>query len=744
MPNSLLSRILTAHALACVAAFVAIALPASVAAQSTRAASASTSRLIVKLRDGGSLAAQSAAATGVARFATDAAVAGVALTPVREMTMGAHVMALARPHSRAEVEAVVARLARHPDVEFVEPDFRRHAYRTANDSFVWAQQYLGSVVGGINAFAAWDVTTGTSGVIVAVVDTGYVSHADLAGRVLPGYDFISDLKISNDGNGRDADASDPGDWVDAADLSNPEFSDCEVSDSSWHGTSVAGVIAANSDNTMWLAGINWAAKILPVRVLGKCGGWDSDIIDGVAWAAGLAVPGVPANPFPAQVINLSLGGPGTCLPAYRDVFRAALARGITRAIVAAAGNQGADVADSVPASCSDVIAVAATTRAGSLASYSDFGAGVALSAPGGSAADAGDGIALLFNHGKTVPDIDAWAEGAGTSYSAPMVSAVASLMLGIAPNLGAAQLRSMLTSTATPFPPGSDCDTVRCGAGIVNAQAAVVAAQSVAPPANYQGLWWNAPANSESGWGINFAHQGDTIFASWFTYDVNGRGWWLVMTAKKDAAGAYSGTLYQTHGTPFYAFNPGTQTKSEVGWGSLAFTDANNGTFTYTINGIPQTKNITRQVFGAQPVCIYGGQPDLALATNYQDLWWNAPANSESGWGVNFSHQGNLIFLTWFTYDIDGSPMWLVATTQQTLNPAVFTGTLFRTSGPRFDAFDPARVTKTAVGSATLTFADGNDATFDYLVQVAGMLQPAPGRKTVTREVLVAPGTACQ
>ena len=599
-------------------------------------------------------------------------------------------------------------------------------------------------MGGINAFAAWDVTTGSPGVIVAVVDTGYLPHADLAGRILPGYDFISDLKVANDGNGRDADATDPGDWIDASDQSDPEFGDCDIERSSWHGTSVAGIIAANSDNSVWIAGINWGARILPVRVLGKCGGFDSDIIDGIAWAAGLAVPGAPGNPYPAQVINLSLGGPGGCDPVYRAVFDAALARGVTRAIVVAAGNDAADVAGSAPASCSEVIAVAATTGTGFLASYSDFGTGITLSAPGGSASDEGDNIAVLFNHGKTVAEFDAWAQGAGTSFAAPMVSAVASLMLGIAPNLSAAQLRSLLSSTATPFPPGSDCNVLRCGAGIVNAQAAVVAALAVAPAVNYQGLWWNAPANSESGWGINFAHQGDTIFASWFTYDVGGRGWWLVMTAQKSGPGTYSGTLYQTHGSPFYAFNPATVTNSAVGTGTLTFADANNGAFTYTVNGTTQTKNITRQVFGAQPVCAFGGQPNLALASNYQDLWWNAPSNSESGWGVNFSHQGNVVFLTWFTYDVDGSPMWLVATATQTTNPAVFTGTLYRTSGPRFDAFNPALVTNTPVGSATLTFGNGNSAAFAYTVQVAGMPQPAVQTKTITREIFAAPGTACQ
>ena len=740
----LLLRMVNAHALACLAAIFAMTLPpCAAAAQPAKAGT--TSRLIVKLRDSGpSVQAQSMATTRLARFATDAAVLGVALTPLRTMTIGAHVMALERPHSRAEIDAVVVRLARHPDVEFVQPDLRRHAFRTPNDSLLWAQAYLGSVVGGINAFAAWDLTTGSPGVVVAVVDTGYLPHADLAGRILPGYDFISDPKAANDGNGRDADASDPGDWFDPTDAMDPQFGDCDIEPSSWHGTSVSGIIAANSDNTTWLAGIDWAARILPVRVLGKCGGWDSDIIDGVAWAAGLNVPGAPANPFPAQVINLSLGGPGGCLPGYQSVVNAALAHGVTRAIVAAAGNAGGDVADMAPASCSGVIAVAATTGDGFLASYSDFGAGVALSAPGGSASGAGDSIAVLFNHGRTVPDIDAWAQGAGTSLSAPMVSAVASLVLGVAPNLGVAQLRALLTSTATPFPPGSNCDTFTCGAGIVNSRAAVAAAQSVAPPANYQGLWWNAPANSESGWGINFAHQGDTIFASWFTYDVGGRGWWLVMTAQKTGAATYSGTLYQTHGSPFYAFNPATVTNSQVGIGTLTFADVNNGTFTYTVNGTTQTKNITRQVFGAQPVCTFGGQPNLSLATNYQDLWWNAPSNSESGWGVNFSHQGNVVFLTWFTYDLDGSPMWLVATATRTINPGVFTGTLYRTSGARFDAFNPALVTNVAVGSTTITVTDGNHATFDYTVQVAGMPQPVSQRKSITREIFAAPGTACQ
>jgi hypothetical protein len=380
-----------------------------------------------------------------------------------------------------------------------------------------------------------------------------------------------------------------------------------------------------------------------------------------------------------------------------------------------------------------------------LASYSNYGAGITLSAPGGDAPVSSDGIEVLFNHGKTIPDGDGIAAGAGTSFSAPMVSGVASLMLGIAPTLDASHLRALLVASATPFPPGSNCDTSRCGAGIVNAQAAVVMAQGGAPAPNYQGLWWNSPAGSESGWGINFAHQGDTIFASWFTYDVSGHGWWLVMTAQKTGS-VYTGTLYQTHGPPFNAvpFDPHAVTTTPVGTGILAFADANNGTFMYTVNGTTQTKTITRQVFGAQPTCVWGAQPNLALARNYQDLWWNAPAASESGWGVNFSHQGSTIFLTWFTYDLSGSPLWLVATLTQTTNPALFTGTLIRTSGPRFDAFDSAQVVNEPVGSATLTFADGNNASFAYTVMIPPLPGPVSQIKTITREIFAPPGTVCQ
>ena len=273
-----------------------------------------------------------------------------------------------------------------------------------------------------------------------------------------------------------------------------------------------------------------------------------------------------------------------------------------------------------------------------------------------------------------------------------------------------------------------------------------VSASVSAAVGNYQGLWWAAPAASESGWGLNLAHQGDTLFASWFTYDAGGKGWWLVMTANKTAPNTYSGKLYTTRGPAFNAvpWDPIAVVATEAGTGTLTFTDANNGTFNYVIGATNQTKSLTREAFGPLPTCTWGGGTGLAAATNYQDLWWKNPAASESGWGVNLNHQGDTIFATWFTYDLGGAPLWLVATATKT-GPNVFSGDLLQTTGPAYNVmpFDASKVASTKVGTVTFTFADGNNASFDYSVQLAGMMTPAAQSKAITRELFAAPGTAC-
>jgi len=262
---------------------------------------------------------------------------------------------------------------------------------------------------------------------------------------------------------------------------------------------------------------------------------------------------------------------------------------------------------------------------------------------------------------------------------------------------------------------------------------------------NYQGVWWVAPANSEAGWGINFAHQGNTIFATWFSYDLppGGQNTWLVMTAVQTTPNTYYGTLYSTKGPPLSAvpFNPADVTVTAVGNGTLTFSDANNGIFSYNIGGLVRNKAITREVFGPLPSCApAASSASLTAATNYQDLWWAAPPGSESGWGINLNHEGDTIFATWFTYGEGGGPMWLVVTAVKT-GVGVYTGTLYRTTGPPFFSvpFNPAEVVPTAVGMATFTFADGNDATFAYTVN--GLVQQ---QKKITREVFSGAGTVCQ
>ena len=421
----------------------------------------STDRLIVRLREPETGVAAASASSRLDRVAGRM---GARLQRLRGMSGNAHVVQLSRLHSRAEAAALARQLALDPEVQYAEPDLRMLPLRIPNDPSYAQQWHYFEAIGGINLPAAWDRTIGSAAITVAVIDTGSTAHPELDGRRVAGYDFIGNTTMSQDGDGRDADASDAGDYG------------CNGGgNSSWHGTHVAGTIGAASDNGSGVAGVNWTSKIQPVRVLGRCGGYTSDIADGMRWAAGIAVAGVPANATPARVLNLSLGGSGACGATFQNAINDVVARGTV--VVVAAGNSNVDVSGATPANCTGVIAVAATTRSGGRAGYSNFGQNVALSAPGSS-------ILSTLNTGSTTPGAPGYATYSGTSMATPHVAGVVSLMLSINPAMTPAQVLTALRSSARTFlsGTGSDCTTALCGAGIVDAAAALAIAVPPAPP----------------------------------------------------------------------------------------------------------------------------------------------------------------------------------------------------------------------------------------------------------------------
>ncbi len=408
---------------------------------------------------------------------------------------------------------LAARLSAQSDVEYAEVDERMRAFAAPNDpryltspSPAAGQWYLrapnATLVSAVNAEAAWDITTGRSAVVVAVLDTGVrFDHPDLIGKLLRGYDFITDARNANDGDGRDSDPSDPGDWVTAADVGVvPGCTNEDIGDSIWHGTQTAGLIGAATNNGVGMASMGRDVMILPVRVLGKCGGLSSDIQAAMLWAAGLPLPGVPDNPNRAKVINLSLGSASTtCSPIYQETVNAVLAAGVV--VVAAAGNEGLAVGS--PANCTGVIGVAGVRHSGTKVGYSNLGDKAAISAPAGNCFSSGACLYPLLttsNTGSQGPVANTYTDGIndltlGTSFSAPLVSGTAALMISANPSLTPAQVLTALKNTARTFPatgaaPGVRacttptstaqnsecyCTTSTCGAGMLDAGAAVAA-----------------------------------------------------------------------------------------------------------------------------------------------------------------------------------------------------------------------------------------------------------------------------
>lgn len=457
-------------------------------------------QLIIQYHDNGQSGDRQAGAAGTAapsagsRVARSAALAEVSgLRYLRSVSPRLHVVRLDQALPADQAQALLQRLRADPAVLSVAVDRRvRRASVPTDPYFVgpsaryqWHLQNSSSVPGGINARAAWAGSTGT-GVVVAVLDGGYRPHADLVGNLardgrdnVIGYDFILDLWTANDGGARDADALDPGDWVPRSEQGLCADGDPQ---SSWHGTHVAGLLGAKA-NGLDGVGVAFGAHVLPVRVLGRCGGYESDVLMAARWAAGLAVDGIAVNPRPARVINLSLAVDGSCASGAQEVVDEIRHAGVS--IVAAAGN-GSDTSIGSPANCKGVVAVTAHTREGDSADYANVGPGVSISAPGG---DAAQPIFSTLNTGSEGPDAspggDTWGGMYGSSMATPMVSGVLALMAAVRPDLSMASLEGLLRDTARGFPDGGYClrnpDGLApgfCGTGLLDAGAAVMAAQA--------------------------------------------------------------------------------------------------------------------------------------------------------------------------------------------------------------------------------------------------------------------------
>jgi serine protease len=421
-------------------------------------------------------------AEGVRTAAAGLEAAGTPLAWVRDLALpGAALYRAAVAPAGLALQAsdptwdLVRALRARPDVVDAHPNYVLQPFRVPNDPDYALQWNLPA----IGMEEAWGITTGDEGVIVAVLDTGILAdpadpartHPDLRSQVVPGYDFVSVVTYANDGDGRDPDPYDPGDTPGGL--------------SSYHGSHVAGTIAARSDDGVGTAGVAWRARLLPVRVLGAGGGLFSDVLDGLLWAAGRSVAGVPTNAHPARVANLSLGGLLPCGALFQAAIDEVVADGVT--VVVAAGNEATGAERSFPANCANVIAVGATDRAGDRAWYSNHGPRIDLMAPGGDTSGAlADGVYGPWRDDATGRFGHTYAEG--TSMAAPHVAGVAALMLALEPDLEPDEVRALLRLTARPLTAAA-CRSGHpealaggdCGAGLVDAAAALRALDGAAP-----------------------------------------------------------------------------------------------------------------------------------------------------------------------------------------------------------------------------------------------------------------------
>lgn len=703
---------------------------------------------------------------------------GVPVTFVRVMGGGAWVIQMSTPYTKAvATEMSKDLMSQDSDLVYVHPDYLLYTQGEPNDPFYANHQWhLHSNFGGIRLADALDHTEG-SGSIVAVVDTGYLPHVDLVDNVLPGYDFVSDLVLSGDGDGRDDDATDPGSFI----LGN----DGRVAiPSNWHGTHVAGTVAAVTNNNTGVAGVAPKANVLPVRVLGKGGaGHFSDIADGVRWAAGGSVPGVPANPNPANVINLSLGGPHDgCEPEMASAIN--YARNIKGAVVVvAAGNSGLDAQHFTPANCENVLTVAANDRIGNLSSYSNRGEMIDITAPGGlplpniidpcdpacprsekaSATDEevkgdiddyqGYGyVHSTYNSGLSVAAVDNYKGLVGTSMAAPHVAGVAALLFSLRPDFTATEVEQTIINTARVFPSDSECDTAICGAGIVNAKAAVESSLISTPNVNFNiglsGAWYE-PATSGQGLEIEIMPSDNFIFAGWYTYsnttdeplasnDV-GQRWFTLSGNYSNNASSAPLTIYSNTGGRFD--QPPVIDANAVGQATLTFQSCSSGKLDYTFTNtglsgsIPLTR-LTPDIY-CQSITTGGNSPGLiSFNTNGINAGltaaWYEPATSGQGFQIEVIPSSNQIFIPWFTYSRstnggggEGEQRWF------TISGSYVSGSrnamnlpIYQNLGGQFD--NPPITDAIQIGSANLYFHSCTSATLNYSFSDTGQSGSIP------------------
>ncbi len=457
-----------------------------------------------------------------------------------------------------QTQEAAQELRQRPGIRYVELNSRVHAHAVPDDTYYELQWHYARM----NLPAAWDITTGAKSVVVAVIDTGILRHPDLDPNVLPGIDMISDPGTAADGNGRDDDPTDPG-------------GDRPNGDSSWHGTHVAGTIAAASNNALGIAGVAWNVRILPVRVLGVGGGNDFDIVAASYWAAGGNVPGSRQNTTPAKVLNLSLGGAGEPSEMYQEVFDAVTAAGTI--VVVAAGNEDSDAAGVTPCNQDKVICVGATGMNGRITYYSNFGAPVDVMAPGGDMTvdDNGDGypdgVLSTYADQSGQPTMDFLQ---GTSMASPHVAGLVALMSSVNPNLSHAQVESILRNTANP---ASKCN-LGCGAGMVDAHAAVIAAKGQSST--------TGPAKLSVSTSSIVLRPGQTMPLS--ISNIGGQ----TLTVSLGASGA-----------------AGPAVQSESGW-KLQLAPGKSGTFQLTVDAAKLTTGDTRGVLN---LTSNGGNESVAL-----------------------------------------------------------------------------------------------------------------------------------